>query len=192
MLLFYRNFVFLVLVFSGQLLAQQKFEKESRIRPGDVPENAINFIEALPFESKIKWYKEEGLDRVSIEAKFKNNKTRYSIEFDSLGNIEDVEIEINAEDIDHESRKAISTQLESDCNKHRISKVQRQYTGEAADLISFLSSGGSQSSITVRYELVVVCRQERKVTPFEYLFSEDGQLISIAEIIFKNSSHLEY
>jgi hypothetical protein len=192
MLIFFRNFVLLVMVFSGQLLAQQKFEKESRINPSDVPENAINFIEALPFESKIKWYKEEGFDRVSIEAKFTNQRTKYSIEFDTLGKVEDVEIEVSIEDIKSDSRKVIAAQLESDCERYSISKVQKQYSGNTKDLIAFLSSESGHSPITMRYEVVVVCRQERKVTPFEYLFSEEGELLSISEIIFKNSSHLEY
>lgn len=189
---FFKYCIGFFLIFSGQLFAQQKFEKESRIQPNEVPACALQFIHALPFEDKIKWYKEEGLDKVSIEAKFRSDKVRYSIEFDSLGKVEDVEIEIETEDIKCNSWKAIAAQLERDCSRYRISKVQKQYTGDAANLISLLSSDSVPSSIKLRYEVVVACRQGRKVTPFEYLFSEEGELISISEIVFKSSSHLEY
>jgi len=189
---YFRHLILVGLIFSGQLLAQQKFEKEVSVQSTEVPARALNFIAALPFEQNVKWYKEIGLDKVSFEAKFRYERTRYSIEFDTLGYVEDVEIEVSTDDINSGTLKAISAQLESDCNRYRISKVQRQYSGQPIDLLSYLNTGEGQSTLIIRYELVVACRENRKLTPYEYLFSEDGQLISVAEIIFKNSSHLEY
>jgi len=81
--------------YSNKLFAQEKFEMESRLKQNDVPSNALNFIDSLSLKNKVKWYLEEGIERKSIEAKFKRSGKKHSVEFDILGNIEDVEIEVN-------------------------------------------------------------------------------------------------
>ena len=119
----------LVVQYSSNLYAQEKYEKESRIKQKNVPSKALLFIDSLNFKNKIKWYKEEGLYRKSFEAKFKYNKARYSVEFDTLGNIEDLEIEVDWEDLKSNISDSISLQLKIDCIKHKIVKVQKQYKG---------------------------------------------------------------
>jgi hypothetical protein len=64
---------------SNQLNAQQKYEKESRLKEKDIPIKAHHFIDFLVAGNRIRWYLEEGLERTSIEAKFKLNNQKYSI-----------------------------------------------------------------------------------------------------------------
>ena len=178
--------------FSGNLFAQEKFEKERRIKKANVPAEALSFVEALDIKSKVKWFKEEGLSQKSIEAKFKHHKAKYSVEFDTLGKVEDVEIGVKWSELASNLGDSICLQLNSACSKYKIVKVQEQYSGDASALISMLKAGTNRSSLTIKYELVVKCHQQKKVDLFEYLFSDKGQLISISKIVFKNSSHLEY
>lgn len=188
------KFLLFLIVFSvvSNLFAQDKFEKESRIKRNDVPAKALLFIDSLNYNTKIKWYKEEGLTSISIEAKFKYNKTRYSIEFDTLGNIEDVEIEVSWPDVESELSKSITKQLKLDCSKYKIVKIQRQFTGSENDLFSLLRNGIHSEQIKIKYEIVVRCNEQKEVNLFEYLFNEKGILVRKSKIIFKNSSHLEY
>lgn len=189
----FKLLIFLI-VFSvaNNLFAQDKFEKESRIKRSDVPSKALLFVDSLNYNARIKWYKEEALTSVSIEAKFKYHTTKYSIEFDTLGNIEDVEIEAHKEDIDTAIINSITNQLKRDCSKHKIVKIQRQFTGTGNDLFSLLHNGINSEKIKVKYEIVVRCSVQKEVNLFEYLFDEKGLLVSKSKIIFKNSSHLEY
>lgn len=182
----------MIVVFPFTLSAQGKFEKESRIRPRDVPVKALQFIDSLYLKNKIKWYKEEGLDRKSIEAKFKHNKAKHSVEFDTLGKIEDIEIEVNWKNLNPQLKDSICSHLKSDCLKHKIVKVQIQYTGSEAELFSKLKTNKNNQHLTINYELIVKCTLHKKVELFEYLFNEAGKPLSISKIIFKNSSHLEY
>lgn len=177
---------------SANLLAQEKFEKESRMKQRDVPLKAFSFVDSLNYNTKIKWYKEEGLTGKSIEAKFKYNKTNYSIEFNTLGNIEDIEKEVNWADMDLMISESITRQFITDCPKHKIVKVQKQYSGSEKDLFSLLKTGTESGQLKVRYEIIVKCTERRKASLFEYLFDENGMLLSKSKIIFKNSSHLEY
>lgn len=180
------------LPFSNNLFAQEKFEKESRMNQRDVPSKALLFIDSLNYKAKIKWFKEEGLTTKSIEAKFKNNKTKYSIEFDTLGNIEDIEVEVNERDIKSYITDSVSAQLKLDCSNYKIVKIQKQFTGSENELFSLLKMGVNREQIKIKYEIIVRCNQQKKVNLFEYLFNEKGKLITKSKIVFKNSSHLEY
>jgi hypothetical protein len=178
--------------FSNSLLAQQKFEKESRLKQNEVPSNALNFIDSLNLKNKVKWYLEEGLESKSIEAKFKRNRKKHSVEFDKLGNIEDVEIEIKWDELPTPLKNSISTRLQKDCKKHKIVKIQIQYTGNQMPLFLKLLSGKPTEDLTVKYEIIVKCRSEKSTELFEYLFTDKGHFVLASQIIFKPSYHLEY
>lgn len=180
------------LVYSNKVSAQDKFEKESRMKRKDVPSKARMFIDSLNDNTKIKWYKEEGLTRKSIEAKFKRNKIKHSIEFDTLGIIEDVEIETDWKNVASHAADSISAQLSRDCSKYQIVKVQIQFSGSENELFSLLKTGVKSENLVMNYEIVVRCKQQKEVDLFEYLFNTKGLLLFKSKIVFKNSSHLEY
>jgi hypothetical protein len=187
------SFVFLWMALgAGNLYGQQKFEKESRIRYTDVPAAARSFVDTLAPGAKVKWYLEQGIDTQSLEAKYKRDRQRYSVEFDTLGNIQDIEIEIDAGALPPALRNAIRRQLDEDCTRHRVRKAQVQYTGSRAALLSQVSGQGTPPTLTIHYELVVKCRSGQQVNLFEYLFDAAGQMRTTSMIIFKNASNLEY
>lgn len=191
----HKLFYFILLIglpYSNNLFAQEKFEKESRIKESDVPSKALFFMDSSNYKAKIKWYKEEGLTRNSFEAKFKHNKTKYSIEFDTLGNVEDIEIEMNWQDLESEITDSVCMQLKLDCSKYKIMKVQKQFAGSENELFSLFINGTNNESYKVKYEIIARCNQEKEVNLFEYLFNDKGILVAKSKIVFKNSSHLEY
>lgn len=179
-------------VCSSSVSAQEKFEKESRIKKKDIPERAKHFIDSLQLQVKVKWYKEETLNQESIEAKYKLQDTHYSIEFNKEGLVEDVEKEIVFEQLVATQKKSITNSIEKECSKYVVKEVQRQYTGCNEELLAFLINGTTTKPLTVKYEVVVKCTHAAGVNLFEYLFSDEGLLLSKQKIVFKNSSHLEY
>lgn len=171
---------------------QQKYEKEYRLNDDEIPYNALCFIDSLDVEEKIKWYLEEGIDRKSIEAKYKLNNQKYSVEFDTTGNLEDIEIQIAWRELQKTLRGSINSHLEKECRKYKIKKVQIQYSGDGSTLLSKLKTGKSAGDYVIRYEIIAKCKSVNDVALFEYLFDDAGQKLTAYEIIFKNSSHLEY
>jgi hypothetical protein len=172
--------------------AQKKYEKESRLEEKDVPSFALQFIDSLEVQGKVKWYLEEGLDRTSIEAKFKSDKLNHSIEFDTAGNLEDVEILLKWNDMEESLKDAIINGICADCAKINIQRTQIHYTGDRSALWSMVKTGKTTEKYTIRYEIVARCRTASDTVLYEYLFSDTGQILSRSEIIFKNSSNLEY
>jgi hypothetical protein len=186
-------FLFLICFWIHQpILAQEKFEKESRLKPSEVPGNALDFMNTLDLGVKIKWYWEEGLDRTSVEAKFKQRRKSFSVEFDTLGQIEDVEVEVGSKEIPKAVSDAIAIRLKEDCQRYRLEKIQIQYIGRDDLLGELIQFSETADELLINYELVVRCQNEQGVNLYEYLFDSNGKVLSMAKIIFKNSSHLEY
>jgi len=186
------NLLVMVLLFSCNALSQKKFERESRLTKSELPDFAVAFESIFEGGQSIKWYLEEGLERYSIEAKYKRNGKRYSVEFDTLGTLEDVEIEIDQSEIPQETYRSICERLSAEGDRHKIDKIQIQYTGEEQVLKEVSVSGKCEVDCVTRYELVVRIRKDKELSSFEYLFSEDGTLERRSEIIIQTSSNLEY
>lgn len=191
--------IFIALIFVTALLrpnngfAQEKLERESRIKTEEVPVSALMFVDSLDLDCKVKWYLEESLNGTTIEAKSKRNGQKISIEFDSTGNLEDIEIQVEWKTLSNALKDSISAQLGSRCLKHNIRKVQIQYSGEREVLLNKMKMDIPPSGdFKIRFELVVKCKTDEDVALYEYLFSETGQVIKFSKIIFKNSSNLEY
>lgn len=184
-------FVLLLLCSNSRSFSQGKYEKESVVKADEVPIKASHFIDSLKLLKSVKWFYEEGLNSHSYEAKFKHEKRNYSVEFDTLGNVEDVEVLVDPDELSKKISDAINAHLNNHCDKFKIVKIQIQYSGKATDLIRFIQ-GGDADGITRKYELVVRCKSEKEVDLYEFLFDHEGDFLSKSLIILNNSSHLEY
>lgn len=176
------------------LHGQMKYEREYRLDINQVPPQALKFVDALNFTNKVKWYKEEGFYKNSIEAKTRYQSQKYSIEFDTSGMIEDIEIEINWEEVPLDIRNAIDKYLDSNFQRSKICKVQSQFVGDVEYLLKITSAKTRHSNdyLTVCYELEVEVKRKDKYQKLELLFDEGGKLLKESTIIFKNTDHLEY
>lgn len=176
------------------LYGQLKYEREYRIDLEKVPKKAHEFIQQMSFNNKIKWFKEEGLNKTSVEAKTKHNAQKYSLEFTDQGEIEDIEIEIKTDEISSETKSSILTHLESSYQKFKICKVQLQYIGEEKALQNILNKRPDKSTtdLTLRYEIVIRAKLDSDFQELELLFDENGTLLATSQIISKNSDNLEF
>jgi len=173
-------------------LAQLKYERETRIKRGDVPKDALNFIDSLNFGSRIKWYKEIGLETIAYEAKTKSAGKRYSIKFLQDGSLVDVEIEVKPNELPDETYSAITKYLANKHNKYSIEKIQIQYTGEPSIILEFLQGKRSDSDLKKNYEIVISSKVDRTYTMLEYLFSSKGEFIHELQIVLNRTENIVY
>lgn len=183
---------FLMLLLVNVLPAQTKFEREYAIKTHEVPQAAKDFILEAGLKGKLKWYAEESLKEKSIEAKIVVDKQKFSIEFDTLGNIQDVEREIPAETMDAAALSRINDHLGSAFISHKIIKIQESYTGEREHLIALLADGADSPLITKHYEIVVKGRDAAGVNLYEFIFNGRGELTSRLLIINRNTDNLQF
>ena len=172
--------------------AQDKFEKEYRIKEHGVPKDAVAFVNALYVKNKIKWYKEERMTGYSYEAKTNHRGINYSIEFDSLGKIEDVEYKISFAELPAEARKTMESHFDTSFQKWKIIKTQVHLVGTPQALIESIRQGEIPPTVLTKYELVVNGRVTKQRKLMEYLFADNGRLERTSTILQKNTDHLAY
>jgi len=172
------------------LWGQNKFEVEHRIKSDDVPKIATSFVESLSISGKIRWYYEENLNGNSYEAKIRDGR-RYSIEFDTLGNFQDIEIKIKPRDIQRSVHSELRKNIAQIFDSHKIRKIQIQYFEE--DIIQeVVAKSTLQFQYPHRYEIVLIGRKAKERKLYELTLNNAGEIIKSEEIIPQNSDLLEY
>ncbi|MEO1451000.1 MAG: hypothetical protein AAFV07_15835 [Bacteroidota bacterium] len=173
-------------------LAQHKYEYERRVAESSVPQPALDFITDLRLETRVKWFREIRLKGYSYEAKYSLDKHYYSVEFDSLGQLEDVEIEWEETEIPRGALANMHQYWQQNYAKYRVRKIQIQYSRDAKAIHQFLRTGEFDDQIVVRYEVVAKGWGTGGPGWYEFTFSEYGVWIKTDEIIEKNVDHLVY
>lgn len=173
-------------------MGQSKFEKEDRLQEQMVPETAKSFVLFDGLETKVRWYQEENLEGNSIEAKLKYDGKRYSIEFDTAGVFQDIEIEAAFGVLAMNTGMKITKELGSHFSKYKVQKLQYQYSGNIPSFSSFLFSLESGNEYIIKYEIVVKGKTEDGWNLYELLFDQDGTLEKRSKIIFRNTDNLEF
>ncbi|KAA6437001.1 hypothetical protein FEM33_19965 [Dyadobacter flavalbus] len=172
--------------------AQKKYEREYAIRQSAVPEKAVEFVRSVFKKEKIHWYGEESLKETTIEAKLKSGGKHYSIEFDKSGEIQDVELLSRFSRIDAETRETIHKKLEKEFTKYKVVKTQIQYKGSKSDLKKAMQSDKVPDDVEIHYELILNAVRKKAMNYFEVLCNQKGSVISIHEVVQRNSDNLIY
>ncbi len=180
--------LFTMLTINGQV----KFEKEYRIKDKEVPKKAKKFIDSSFNNQKIKWYTEESQDGKTIEAKTIYNKNQYSIEFDNLGNILDVEKKVKFKNLKGDLKKSINYQLNSVFKNYKILKTQIQWKASSKSLTALIKDEDISDSFETNYELVLKGQKKDTLGMFEVLFDSNGRILKIYEIIHRNTDNLQF
>lgn len=180
------------LLFQFTTQAQHKYEREFRIKSETIPQSAKDFIDSISADSKIKWYKEISLNDITLEAKFKYNKKKYSVEFDTLGKLQDVEFVIRKKEINSEVYNKIKYKLDSIYQKWKFQKIQIHYSGKSRDIVKSIRKNEPTNTIKIFYEIVLKGKNLEDTQLYEITFNEQGELQNILQIIQDKADHLEY
>lgn len=186
---FFILFTFLIASFHVSS-AQDKIEREYKIKPSAVPAPALDFIKNSFKQQKVKWYMEQSAKGKSIEAKVIHGGKLHSVEFNADGTIQDVEVLIDYESVSAPLRASIESALKSEFTRFKISKVQRQWIAGEDELMALIKGEKPQLKYVTNYEIVVSGKRDRHNDNYELLFNDNGKLISQSKIIESNSQHL--
>lgn len=174
------------------VLGQQKYEREYSIKPVAVPQKAMEFVTSVFKETKIHWYREEGLTGNTIEAKLKSAGKRYSVEFDEAGNIQDVEIMSSINNMNANGKANLKDTLGKAFSRYKIVKTQIHWKGSEESLKRSVMKDGAVKGVMIRYELIVKGRRDKTEKYFEVLAEQGGAIVHIHEIVQRNTDNLIY
>ncbi|MBO0321307.1 hypothetical protein J0X14_03285 [Muricauda sp. CAU 1633] len=163
------------------MFAQNKYEKESRIKKDAFPEKAYTLIsEYLENAKRVRFYQETDSTKKSFEAKFKKGRLHYSVEFNETGDLEDVEFIITENDIPEDTWNTIKAYLDSQYPKLRIKKIQQQHPLTGQDPKRTLHEAFQNLMLPhINYKLVFSAKKEGKRKSYEALFNAQGNLVAV-------------
>ncbi|WP_246019878.1 hypothetical protein [Muriicola soli] len=143
---------------------------------------------------KIRYYKEIDSVTITFESKFKKDKLHYSVNFNSKGELEDIEIQISKVDIPSDVWSSIAEHLNGDCKKFKIRRLQQQYPLKNGLSAEKIINDAFQNLILpyINYELIVVCKRDSGREEFEYLFNAQGDFVSKRKSLPANYDHILY
>ena len=179
-------------IFSNSI-AQHKDEREQRIKETDVPAEILKELEPYIKNLKVKYIFETDGDDSSYEAKFRSKSRQFSVEFDTLGSLEDVEIEMKYTSLSKEVKKNIAKYLSKSSSGYKILRCQKQYVhieGKTSETLRHAVNNESHSPIN--YELVVDLKMGSALASYELLFDASGNFIAKRVIVNRATDNLLY
>lgn len=191
-------YILLCLGFSLCCSAQNsyKHEKEDRIEKQLFPQDALQLLqETLPKKVKnVKYYKEQDSVKISYETKLKHKGTKYSIEFDKKGHLEDVEVTIKQKHIPPKTFEMMKKHMYGEYTSFRIKKIQRQYRNSknsvGKKVIKDAFSNEKDSSYY--YEIIAEVKTGKKRYFIEITFTKTGDFDLVRTIIRSSYDHILY
>ncbi|MBG6235272.1 hypothetical protein IWX76_001840 [Pedobacter sp. CAN_A7] len=173
--------------------SQGKLEREYRIKPSQVPVKALGFVEKSMPDVKVKWYWEENLQKKSIEAKGTRNGKLYSVEFDTLGVLQDVEVLVKYQSLPENTKIAIEKSIENRFAKFNIEKTQIQWVGDQNVLMSLIKGEDiGQTAYITNYEIMIKGSMDGRTDFYEVLLNEKGEIKRVSKVLQRNDYHLIY
>ncbi len=186
-------FIIILTFFITSLLAQKKVEKEYRISQEMVPSEALLFLkEVYGSTEKAKWYYEEDAGKKSFEAKIKHNNHAHSIEFDTLGILEDIEIIIDWDEIPDIAKQNIEKHLTENYQKYGIERIQMQISGDTETIRKSIKKGEYYRPDILRFEIEYLGKIQKSHQLWEGLFNENGLFIEKREVELLPTQNLNY
>lgn len=176
-------------------MAQNKYEREFRIRKSQFPAKAYDLIQDKISDAKrLRYYKEIDSTKISFEAKFKKDRLWYSVEFDEQGALEDIEILIKPVDIPADVLAKIQRYLDREYTKYKIKRLQQQYRATPQVSVEKTIKDAFQNLMlpSLNYELIVAGKQDRSYLQFEILFDAQGNFLNKRQSLPPNYDHVLY
>jgi hypothetical protein len=185
----------ILVLYASFSFAQNKYEREFRIKKDQFPASAIDLLDThIKDRKRLKFYKETDGTKGSYEAKFKKDRLWYSMEFDIDGTLEDIEITIEPLDIPSEVLANITMYFNKAFSKHRVKKTQQQYLASAEEKSRKTLRNAFQNLLipSLNYEIIVSGKEDKSYLDYEVLFDAQGNFINRKKQLPPNYDHVLY
>lgn len=185
--------LFMLIISTFAFSQDKKIEREEDIERSQMPEKAQKYLKGRKPENlrKLRFYYETDGDKESYEAKFKYKGNRFSVEFNELGTIEDIEVQVKKRNLNKEVRKKIESYLDSKHDRFKIEKIQLQYLPKGDNPAKIFQKAIDHiNTIPDNFELIVATKNNGKLKKFEMLFDPNGNFEKEREIIRNSYDYL--
>ncbi|MGV6830641.1 MAG: hypothetical protein ACWA5P_03640 [bacterium] len=191
---FHRLIIFLI-VFStlNWSYSQNKNEREFRIKEEALPTAIKETLSLFPKNTKrLKFYKEQDGEKESYEVKFKFQRQWYSVEFDTNGILEDVEVLQPKSFFKTNADSKILAYFKSKNSSFKFLRIQKQYVYDSNESLEtfLIDVFNSQPNRASNFELIILEKSDNSSQLYEYVFDAKGKFISKRKVISSADEHI--
>lgn len=192
--------IIFIFLFAFQVLGQEnkeigvKKEIEKGIRADAFPRPGLLFIDAFKNKKRLKFYEQNTSGELAFESKFVYEGRKFSIEFDTLGLLTNIEVEMEWEEIEKATRQRIEKGFNQNFENFRLIKIQKKWVHEKDeddfdedDIAEFLTDfslyKNDLDDMEVAYEIEISGkRPANRPGLFEVIFDGKGNFSMMRKI----------
>jgi hypothetical protein len=145
-----------------------------------------------PFSEKVTWYLEKSQHGTSFEAKTFFQEHLWSVEFDEIGLIEDLEMTIELDELSENERAWIKNILGQIFKDYTIHKIQYHWESTPSKLKNFIQNYPASDDLSRWYEIVVTENTETSWKQKEVLINPAGKIVQNLEIITRPTDNMDF
>lgn len=185
--------VFQVLGQQNQEIAVKK-EIEKGISADAFPESGLLFIDAFKNKKRLRFYEQNTSGELAFESKFVYEDRKFSIEFDTLGLLTNIEVEMEWEEIEEATRQRIEKEFNHHFEHFKLIKIQKKWVHEKEeddfdedDIAEFLAEfslyKNDLDDMEVAYEIEISGKRPgNRLGLFEVIFDGKGNFSMMRKI----------
>lgn len=174
--------------------AQNKFEREHRIKKSQFPKAGIELFLKENTIKQQKFYREIDNSQARFITKFKRDRLSYFMTFDEQGQLLNMGFGIKKVDIPSESNANIEAYLSANFDKVKIRRMFQQYVVVNKAKPEKTIKDAFQNMLLPEnlYKLIIAAKKERKRVEYNVYFNAEGNFISIRQTLPANYDHVLY
>lgn len=187
--------VILFLFFGLFSSAQNKLEREHRIKKSQFPSEALETIAKNNQDFKrLKFYKAVDSTSKTYTAKFKKARLFYEMDFNEQGELGGLGFAIKPVDMPEESFERITQYLSQKFEKSKVRKMFQTYPAQVNEEIEKTMRNAFQNLMIpdVVYELFIKGKKNGARVDFEITFDSEGDFVSIRKALPANYDRVLY
>lgn len=187
--------MFFVMALCVNSFAQEKIERQHRIKRLQFPDKALKTIaENSDGIKRLKFYREVDTVGKTYTAKFKKARLSYQMDFDQNGEFENIGLLVNQIDIPNDSFKNIMEHLSQNFEKIKIRKMWQSYPIDNPNSVekSIMNAFQNLMVPNMLYRFQVRGRKKGKTADYMVVFDFEGKFKEIKKALPANYDRVLY
>lgn len=189
--------ILLILLFftSVSNFAQDRVERQHRIKKSQFPSEAINIISENTADIKrLKFYREIDSAQKTYTAKFKRSRLFYEMDFDKDGGLRSMGFNVRQIDIPEESFERIEGYLSQNFEKSKVRRMLQSYPSGNKDKLEKSIKNVFQNLMTpnMMYKILIRGKKDGKPADYNLIFDSEGHFKEIRKSLPANYDRVLY
>lgn len=190
----YLGLVLFLFLITLPCLAQNKYEREHRIKKSQFPTLQTDIMLLRPEMKNIRYYKEIDGTKTTYSVKFKKDRLHYHLAYDETGILKYSGFRVKEIDIPEETYQEIKSYLSRNFEKVRVKRIFQQYPANITEPLGVNLKNTFQNLLLPDniYKLIIIGKKAGENKEFDLWFDAEGKLQTIRQALPANYDHVLY